>query len=310
MRYPRCKDEKRTTWHLAGNKAGGPVGAKALADPRARRMLKRLIKRDAKRFRGSVASFSVTPNEFRLAVRFPRFRKLSRRRLRRIAKRFYKDSKRPPWRHWNEQQWDDFNHRLFDISAFMGSLEGDFGRWYNRLFGRQGHFWAGRFWSTLCEDLSGARECVLLAELAPVHMGLAGRPEQWKEGSARLRRLRRGRWLLPLGEIFSGGSGDPYARYRGRLLQRALNAEAPVDEAGFERALRERGEEKPAGGYSAMLGRYLERGVVAGLADQVQPWLDWLKSLKRYNCRDRPAPVPRAAPLTVLRRPVASPPIA
>lgn len=301
MRYPRFKDAKRTTWHLAGNKAGGPIGAKALADPKARRMLKRLLRRDAKRFRCSVASFSVTPNEFCIAVRFPRYRKLSRRRLWRIAKRFYKDSKRPPYLDWTEEQWEAFNRRLFDISAFFGCLDGDFGQWYNACYGRQGHFWAGRFRSTMCRDMSGARECVLLAELKPVQMGLSDRPEGWKEGSARLRRLKRGRWLTPLREIFSEGEGDPYERYRGRLLQRVLNAEAPVDEAGFERGLKKLGEDKPAGGYAAVLGRYLERGVVAGKAQQVQPWLDWLKSLKRYLCRDRPAPVPGAAPLTVLR---------
>ena len=96
MRYPRCKRPNRAGWYLVGNEPAGFVGDHPLADPKAQRLFERLLRRDAKRHRCSVASFSVWSGGFQIAIRFPRTRKLKPKRLRRAAKRYYRKRRRPP----------------------------------------------------------------------------------------------------------------------------------------------------------------------------------------------------------------------
>jgi len=72
------------------------------------------------------------------------------------------------------------------VSEIMQRINGEFASWYNYKHGRKGHFWQGRFKSTLIEDENYFIRCGVYIELNAVRAGLVRNPQQWKYSSTRL----------------------------------------------------------------------------------------------------------------------------
>ena len=71
------------------------------------------------------------------------------------------------------------------VSEIMQRINGEFASWYNYKHKRKGHFWQGRFKSTLIEDEDYFLRCGIYIDLNAVRAGLAKHPQQWKYSSTR-----------------------------------------------------------------------------------------------------------------------------
>jgi len=83
----------------------------------------------------------------------------------------------------------------------MRNVQGSFATWYNRTFGRKGHFWGDRFKSALLGGPESVLNSALYVELNAVRAGLVECPEDYEGGTLYLCEAGQDKWLLPLSEI-------------------------------------------------------------------------------------------------------------
>ena len=223
---------------------------------------------------------------------FEQFRSLPHEQLVGIARRLWGDEKwKVRTRGWEQQEWDVFNRRLFDLSSFMQRLNGEYAKWYNRHFQRRGHFWAQRYKNPELLDLRALQDCLIYVELNAVRAGLVRRPEQWKGGSARWRWAgKHSDVLMPLQEIFPEVRPDKCFRtyrsllyYRGGIRDREGQGMIP---AAIVRQEQKRGFEHP-GVYRQRIRAFTD-GVALGPADRVRELLDCFRRQGIYHRRRHP----------------------
>jgi hypothetical protein len=237
-----------------------------------------------------VAELSIMGNHYHLVLGFEAFRKLSRQELLTIAQRFYPNPRYQPYLQWNDSHWERFNRRLFNVSELMRNVQSGYARWFNRCYHRKGRFWADRFRSTESENL---QETAFYVALNPVRAHLAQRPEQWRFGSAWMRKQGADDWLMPLNQLmgYSGTSKEAARLYwtrlywRGTQPSKATEGLIPVELAeqmeqeGFER-----------GCYRQKIPAF-SRGLFVGTLSTVQQVLDNYRATDRYSRRKNPIPL-------------------
>ena len=233
-----------------------------------------------------VASFSLMSNHYHLLVGFEAARKLSREELRDRATLLYPDPEKVLK---NDQQWERFNRRLFDLSELMRNIQSAFTKWYNRCNGRRGSLWDGRFRSTIPLDPQAVQETLAYIELNPVRAGLVSRPEDYMSSSAFLRHIGADDWLMPIGELFEGS--DQMQSYRGFLYYRGFEGgskEGARIPAAILQQERQRGFNRQ-GIYRKRL-RYFAEGLVLGSEEKVRDWISLFQRRGRYLRRRHPIP--------------------
>jgi hypothetical protein len=98
----------------------------------------------------------------------------------------------------------------------MQHVNGEFSKWFNRRYGRRGHFWADRFKNPELLNTKAVQKAILYSELNAVRAGLVNRPEDYEMGSAHWRWMgKKSDLLIPLEELFPGQKGqDAFTTYR------------------------------------------------------------------------------------------------
>ena len=174
-----------------------------------------------------LASFQLMGNHYHAVVYFEKFRELDRDELRRRARKRWGDDWEKRTLRWQAVDWQRFNQKLFDVSCFMQHVNGEFSKWFNRRFGRRGHFWEDRFKNPELLDLESVQSCVLYVELNAVRARLVKKPEDWRMGSAYWRWAGKKRDLLiPLKELFVEEAGrEAFVTYRALLYYRGSVAQ-------------------------------------------------------------------------------------
>ena len=285
-RTPRIKiGDQDTVYHIAARVIGTPDWF-PFADFATRNKLLSLIRKYTLVYSCRVTSFSLMSNHYHLLVSFQAARTLSRRELRERATLLYPNPEKVLK---NDQQWERFNRRLFDLSELMRNVQSAFTKWYNRSNGRRGSLWDGRFRSTIPLDQQAVQETLAYIELNPVRAGLVSRPEDYMSSSAFLRFIGADDWLIPLGELFEGH--DQMQSYRGLLYYR-----------GFERGSKEGAripsailqQERQSGfrrqGIYRKRLRYFADGLVLGSEEKVRDWISQFRRRGRYSRRRHPIP--------------------
>jgi len=109
-------------------------------------------------------------------------------------------------------------HLLFEVgrddtlSMAMHWLSTSFTRRFNRLAGRNGHVWEGRFRSTIIEASSYFLRCMAYVDLNPVRAGLAAAPVDYGwNGHAALQAQDAS--VLDFHPLYLECGGDPASRY-------------------------------------------------------------------------------------------------
>ena len=124
--------------------------------------------------------------------------------------------------------------------------------------------------------MEAVQDAVLYVELNAVRAGLANRPEQWKWGSARWRRLGKDEDLIPLEELFPSVPGtDVYGGYRARLYYRGA-VPTKDNQAAITQWILQQEERRGfarAGAFRRRL-RFLTDGLAVGPAEKVAQLLE------------------------------------
>ncbi|UCF38396.1 MAG: hypothetical protein JSU96_06000 [Acidobacteriota bacterium] len=221
MRLPRHKSPLDAFYHLITHVAGH-FGHYPLQKPEPCRELIHRIRFYTRVYCCRLVAFEILGSHYHLIVFFRRFRRLPLRKLRRRAQLLYGSRFTLVTRHWTAADWEKFNHKLFDLSAFMHHLNGEYAKWYNQEYNRRGHFWAGRFKNTELLDARAVQNCLFYVELNALKAGMVKRAGQWKGGSAWARMQGRDRDLMPIEKLFDGGPKQAFEAWRQQLVLQGL----------------------------------------------------------------------------------------
>ena len=292
-RTARHKSTEAAFYHLTNRVAGDPDWF-PFRDDHARRHLLDMMLFYVDAYRCRLAAFQIMDNHYHLIVHFEKPRTLSRGEMMESAHKLYGEKAEEKTEDWTDAQWKAFNERLFDVSKLMANVNGFYAQWFNRKFGRRGHFWGDRFKNPELLGLEAVQDGILYVELNAVRAGMVKRPEQWKCGSARWRLTGedQDQDLIPLAELFpSDPETDVYGSYRARLYYRGA-VPTRDNQAAIPRWILHQEQRRGfarAGAFRRRL-RFMTDGLAVGPAEKVARLLETYRQQGRYRRRRHPIP--------------------
>lgn len=174
--------------YLVSNRLGGDPHDKVLADPQASGLLQEVLDKYLRVYAIRCTASQILEDGLRLQLEIDPQRRLRRRELYRRARRLWKN---PEEKLKTAGQRRAFRRRLTSLSDFMRDVEAGWTRQYNRLWGRRGPMWTGRFHSTVLgrTAVGWASEFVLGRHPLPAQ-GTAAEATSFWDRSWRRRRWR------------------------------------------------------------------------------------------------------------------------
>jgi REP element-mobilizing transposase RayT len=221
-----------------------------------------------------LAAYCILGNHYHLILFCENFRPLSLPELQQRARQLYGSRFEEKTANWSPQDWDRFNRKLFDVSALMQHINGEYAKWFNRRFNRRGHFWADRFKNPELLDQRALQECLFYVELNALRARLVKQPELWKASSAWLRWKGSDQNLLSLEKIFPDIQPEKvFAFYQSELYQRG--------------SLSQTHSSQNTGRFLKRL-RFFAEGLAIGSQQNVHHRLDQLRTQGFYRYRKNP----------------------
>jgi putative transposase len=273
----KVNENEAGIYHLC-SRVAGPKGWYPLAEAVNQKKLLDLIQFYAKNYQCKVYGFCIMGNHYHLIVEFLKPGKLSRKFLKEKANMFYPRSAA----HidlWNDDKWDKFEKRLFNVSEFMRSLNRAFTWWYNTQTNSRGTFWADRFKSVILKTPQALQECMLYIDLNPVRASLVEHPEDFVASSCHLRLIGKDKWLVDIKKIMRCKNRKEAMKYYRQLLyERGALTQRP-GKASISREIKvemRKNDFRPRGVYQKKL-KYFVNGVMMGSKMQIE---DKIRDLK------------------------------
>lgn len=290
-RVARLKFSGQDGWYHIHSRVAGCRGEYPLSSPAATRRLIEMIEHFSRVYFCEVAGFCVMGNHYHLIVRFDGERPVDREELLARARIMYPGrSGRMFVDAWDDEQWEHYRRRLFDVSEYMRNIQAAYARWYNRSHERRGRFWADRFKSVVLGDERAVQDCLLYVELNGVRAGLVERPEEWHGCSAYLREIGKDGWLMSLEGLLNQPSGKKalvefreLLYYRGAVPSR--EGQAAISREVLEREIA-RGFAS-SGVYLRRLGYFVD-GLAIGTGQFIRDQLAVMRDEGRYLRRKNP----------------------
>jgi REP element-mobilizing transposase RayT len=270
MRRARYKSPDPAFYHVITRVVGSPRYF-PLQRRIARQQLLETIRYYLHAYCCQLVAYQIMGNHYHLILFVEDYHPLSRPQLQQRARRLYGNRFDLKTADWSQQDWVKFNQKLFDISALMQHINGEYAKWFNGRFNRRGHLWADRFKNPELLDWRALQECLFYVELNAVRAGLVRRPEKWKASSAWLRYHQQDQNLMPLEQIFPDISPqEVFSFYRSALLQRAAVSSTRQPQPFLKRL------------------RFFTDGLAIGSSLKVRKRLDQLRHQGYYRYRKRP----------------------
>lgn len=277
----RADEKEAGVYHLC-SRVAGPKGWFPLGEEVNRQKLLELIQFYAKNYQCVVYGFCIMGNHYHLIIEFLKPGKLPRAFLMEKAKLFYPKSE-AHIKLWEDDKWEKFEKRLFDVSEFMRSLNRAFTNWYNTRKNCIGAFWADRFKSTILKSKQALQECMLYVDLNPARARLVEHPEDFVASSCHLRLVGKDKWLVDIKKIIScKNRKDALHYYRELLYERGALPQRP-GKASISRTIKmemRKSDFRPRGVYQKKL-KYFVNGVMIGSKIQIEEKIIDLKTKAR-----------------------------
>lgn len=272
MRRARHKSTESTYYHLITRVAGAPEDY-PLQEPEARDRLIELVEFFVQVYSCVLVSFAIMGSHYHLILWMEQFRVLEREELERRARLLWGEKAQRKTAGWSAQAWERFNRKLFDLSALMQHVNGEYAKWHNQRYGRRGHFWGDRFKNLELLDRAALQRCLLYIETNATRAQLVKHPEQWRASSAWRRAQGLAEGLMPIEKIFADVPAEQaFETYRERLEQR-----------------RREDEEKARQGESGRQ-RFFSDGIAVGSQAEVARVLEEYRRKGLYQRRKNPIP--------------------
>ena len=292
-RVARLKFSDQDAWYHVHSRIAGRRGEYPLCEAAPTRRLIEMIEHFTRIYFCEVAGFSVMGNHYHLVVRFDAESPVDRKELLRRARIMYPGTRGQTLVDaWDEEQWEHYRRRLFDLSEYMRNIQAAYARWYNRTYERRGRFWADRFKSAVLGDERAVLDCLLYVELNAVRAGLVERPEEWRGSSAYLREIGKDRWLTPLKDLVNQPNRKrALVEFRELLYYRGAVPTKEGQAAISQKVL----DEEIARGFASR-GVYLKRlgyfvdGLAIGTEQFIRDQLTVMRDEGRYLRRKHPIP--------------------
>ena len=117
-----------------------------------------------------------------------------------------------------------------NLSKFMGYVNGQFAKNYNKKHGRTGHFWGERFHSTVIESDTQLFRTLLYVEFNMVRCGVVQNPSDWKWSGYNTHAYGQLNPVLDLHQLYLALGQTPEARQEAYRKM----AEGYMEEKGYK----------------------------------------------------------------------------
>ncbi|WP_372368332.1 transposase [Candidatus Uabimicrobium sp. HlEnr_7] len=110
------------------------------------------------------------------------------------------------------------------LSLFMQYAQSHFAKAYNKKYGKTGHFWAGRYHSTIIDSEEYYMNCLLYVELNMTRNGAKKHPKNWKYSSYKQHAYGKGTFQIDYHDQYLQLGSSPKQRqkkYR-QIMQSAM----------------------------------------------------------------------------------------
>ncbi len=181
--------------------------------------LVRLIQQLSRIYFTETLGYSVMGNHFHLCPRMLPADEFNDEEIRRRFEWYYHDMLGDKKRQLTKGQIPGYRMKWAKLSEYIKEIKERFSRYYNRLHGRRGHFWGGRFKSVIVEEGDTLLNLLAYIDLNPVRAGLVQKPEdyRWCSLGYHIQTNNRGRFLsldFGLAEFEQTASKGRLKRYR------------------------------------------------------------------------------------------------
>ncbi len=122
-------------------------------------------------------SFQIMDNHFHLVLKICIPPDLTREQIVARFDNLYSHKK------FNPEKASEYMAQWSDISVFMKYLNQQFAVYFNRKQKTSGHFWGGRFKSTILADMDAVLNCMAYVDLNATRAGMVSCPEDYASGS-------------------------------------------------------------------------------------------------------------------------------
>ncbi|WP_462323670.1 transposase [Desulfoplanes sp.] len=122
-----------------------------------------------------VLGFCIMSNHFHLVTRVYPVEHFSDDVVRDRLERWF-----PEGRVFGDQTVEKFRERWSSLAEFVKDIKLGFTRYYNKLHGREGYFWGGRFKSMIVQNGYSLVNLLAYVDLNPIRAGIVKRPEQYR----------------------------------------------------------------------------------------------------------------------------------
>lgn len=282
-RQARIKALNKDAFYHVRARTARELGSYPLEREGAREKLDEVIRFYLRAYFCDLASYQIMGSHYHGVFLFRRPTWVSRTELLRRARLLYPRKSLKEFERWSDEKWQRFAERLFDISKLMQNIQQAYAQWYNKHFGRRGHFWGERFQSTLLVGEQAVLEGMLYVDLNAFRAHLCDLPWDWRWGSAWHRERNQDSWLLPLDEAVKSLQGGN-EEYRTLLALRAGVPSKKGDQILDEKLLHQEYQR----GIYARRRRCFSAGGVLGGRDDVLQWLPSTSDLQGRSRRREP----------------------
>ena len=137
----------------------------------------KLLQLLARTFFVKLFSYQIMDNHFHLVLEISIPPDLTREQIVARFENLY------PHKKFNPEEASEYMAQWSDISVFMKYLNQQFAVYFNRKQKTSGHFWGGRFKSTILADMDAVLNCMAYVELNATRAGMVSRSEDYAYSS-------------------------------------------------------------------------------------------------------------------------------
>ena len=292
-RLARLIDDSGEGWYHIYNRLACKKTEFPFKDqPEAKENLIRFLLYYGEAYRCEITTYAVMDNHFHFILRMDSYEELSQNDLLEAAKKFYPNT----WKQtngWGDDNWEQFNRRLFNVSDLMRNILQGFTKWYNKSYERRGRLWADRFKSTLLFGEEALLECMQYVDLNPLRGGLVDKPEEYKYGALIRRMKNSAPDLMPLNSILNEASEEEALTiYRSKVYLRgeikSKDNDAVISESIIQEELAYDFEP-----IKKRKWRFMTDGLAIGAEDKIFLFLETLRKRGIFKRRKNPVEIPQ-----------------
>ena len=206
MAKPRVKNDKHTpTVYHVGNRV---VRQQFEFGDEEKEYFLEVLEKLSKTYFVRIIEYKVMDNHYHLEIEIYVPEDVSDEEIKERFRNYYGDTRK-----YDPSQKQELIERWGDLSKFMQDFQQRIAREMNRKARKKGHFWQGRFFSTIVEGEEAVQTCAAYISLNDVRAGIVENPKDYPYGGIGEEKAEHGHRLIDKEAVVKYTGFNSYEEY-------------------------------------------------------------------------------------------------